>query len=669
MASIYDDDWIHAPNFGVTNPMLSSPGTPGSLASIQGGDTPFPASMIKRIEEIKADGSATSTVEKKDDDGNSEVVTKKLAPQKELEEPVRGYPKPINVMTDEGPEIKNKGMQRTLAAKKAEQERMGSIFDRIALEKDDSYFYNPDDPSLDTPAKHIGAKYRFGEILNPFEWEGLKRAENPRQYLDPTGQERLDFFNRARFLSPEEEGDLEQDLITTGEADLAANRARGIREEQSILDTWTRKEEELTPEVAEDGSIEQEKIDAMWTRKNILMDEDTIRKAGPAAVKSIETLQAELEALKRDPERRHQVYLDFLRENGILKEWRPDLFKALAGAAFRMMMGDSPDDAFSYSFGALQEKKNLEEKRAHEEKIENIKQGDKTGASIKFSKDSKWVNLGTNENPIPVKMTTTEAGVPVVNWKGNIYTFDQLRAAGYEPTEYHSEADIEKHFHETVARLQKDIASIDGIDKFRDDDQIKQYVDQLEAGNQIGLALKALEDDGVDIGPGMDPDWHIVMSIAAKNFLTHKSKMRDNKKIGDKTYLAFIDDMITKKRFDDASIPDYEFQPPEYQMEIKDDKLVPKDKKNKNKFTLKKDAYAQTRKWSESWFNKFADENPGIEGLENAQINRDYIGVAYAAYTDYKKNNHSQWLAESQAGYEMGYLPFMFWLKDRAYTK
>ena len=76
MASIYDDDWIHAPNFGVTNPMLSSPGTPGSLASIQGGDTPFPASMIKRIEEIKADGSATSTVEKKDDDGNSEVITK-----------------------------------------------------------------------------------------------------------------------------------------------------------------------------------------------------------------------------------------------------------------------------------------------------------------------------------------------------------------------------------------------------------------------------------------------------------------------------------------------------------------------------------------------------------------------------------------------------------------
>ncbi len=110
--------------------------------------------------------------------------------------------------------------------------------------------------------------------------------------------------------------------------------------------------------VADDGSVSEDGQKKAWKEDTIKSEEKKINSV-PAAVKSIETLQAELKALENDPKLRRRKYLDFLRQNGVLKRWRPDLFKALAGTAFRLMMGDSAGDAFTYSFGRLQEQKRL----------------------------------------------------------------------------------------------------------------------------------------------------------------------------------------------------------------------------------------------------------------------------------------------------------------------
>ena len=62
------------------------------------------------------------------------------------------------------------------ASKRASLERMYQIMDRAQNEKDDSYFYNPDNPDLNTPWKNWNAKYRMEDILRG---TGLKGAENP----------------------------------------------------------------------------------------------------------------------------------------------------------------------------------------------------------------------------------------------------------------------------------------------------------------------------------------------------------------------------------------------------------------------------------------------------------------------------------------------------------
>ena len=62
------------------------------------------------------------------------------------------------------------------ANERASLEKMYQIMDRAQSEKDDSYFYNPDNPDLNTPWKNWNAKYRMGDILRG---TGLKGAENP----------------------------------------------------------------------------------------------------------------------------------------------------------------------------------------------------------------------------------------------------------------------------------------------------------------------------------------------------------------------------------------------------------------------------------------------------------------------------------------------------------
>jgi len=396
-----------------------------------------------------------------------------------------------------------------------------------------------------------------------------------------------------------------------------------------------------------------------------LTEEDkNLLTSSKAAQESLDLLRKELKVLEDKGDRlgSREVYLDFLKENGVLKDFRPDLYKALAGAAFGMLMGQDIDDAFFNSFGGIQAEKDAAAEAAlkfeQEKEIEMLKSGNKGGT--KFGKDSKWVNLGTTKAPIKVKMTTREDGVPVVSYKGTILTFDDLAKMNLYPKEYYAPDVVEKHRNDLVTNLQSDIASLMTNSKFKDKEDIDKYVNILKAKSQIRGGVRELERDGVDVGPGMGDQWYQVLTNAADDFITNKTN--DNSKFKDKSYINFVKDRITKARIQEAGISDFtEFEPPEYQLEYIGGKLVP----NKDKpFELNPKGWALMRKDAEEWFNAFAKNNEGLEGITEAQINRDQLRVAYIAYQAEKEKIGDTWMLNAAAGYKAGYLPFMYWLRE-----
>ena len=87
---------------------------------------------------------------------------------------------------------------KAAAAKGYNLKKLASIMDRAQSEKDDSYFYNPDNPDLNTPWKNWNAKYRMGDILRG---TGLKGAENPtmnRYTQTPVSAADQKLFNDAK---------------------------------------------------------------------------------------------------------------------------------------------------------------------------------------------------------------------------------------------------------------------------------------------------------------------------------------------------------------------------------------------------------------------------------------------------------------------------------------
>jgi len=75
---------------------------------------------------------------------------------------------------------------------------LAAIMDRANAEKDDSYFYNPDDPDLNTPWKNWNAKYRMEDIIRG---SGLKGAENPtmnRYTQTPVSESDQAMFDNAK---------------------------------------------------------------------------------------------------------------------------------------------------------------------------------------------------------------------------------------------------------------------------------------------------------------------------------------------------------------------------------------------------------------------------------------------------------------------------------------
>jgi len=119
------------------------------------------------------------------------------------------------------------------ANERASLERMYQIMDRAQSEKDDSYFYNPDNPDLNTPWKNWNAKYRMGDILRG---TGLKGAENPT--MNRYTQTPVSAADQAMFDNAKEE----RRLLHMGKA-MSSYGPRYT----PPMDTGTRTKKELLP--------------------------------------------------------------------------------------------------------------------------------------------------------------------------------------------------------------------------------------------------------------------------------------------------------------------------------------------------------------------------------------------------------------------------------------
>ena len=531
--------------------------------------------------------------------------------------------------------------KRKATLAKMQQNRFSEIFDRLEEEKSDDYYED---------GSGTGRNYSF---FNPKPVQYLNGAK--ASYEQGPSKEDESIFNKARFMRSLTDGmddsaDVERGMITSQRGttmDDSADVDLGV----AILGS-----EEMTT-VNDDGSVDKDKIEEILSKEQTKKAEDTII-TSPAAVKSIQQLEKELKSLKNNPEARKAKYLDFLRENGVLKEWRPDLFKALASTAFRLAMGDSASDAFTYSFGRMQEKKDLAQIAADKAELERIKQTGKGG--IKFGKDSKWVNLGTNKNPIKVKMTTREDGVPIVNWQGKIFTFDELKARKIIVSDYHTDAENLTAFKSHASDLTALIKSVGSLDSISGDEvTIEKYMSELTATTQVNGALRALQDQGVDIGPGMDSEWLSVLQSSAQDYLEYK--LRENSK--DKSYMSFVNDGIVRHKLGDAGITDInELAGYEYVQKWDGEELVD----SKDLFELNESAYTQLPINASKFIDKLSKDTT-IKGLENVVIERDKIKVAFATYLAWKKENALNKALiglQVQAATEAGYTPFMYWLRE-----
>ena len=108
-------------------------------------------------------------------------------------------------------------------------------------------------------------------------------------------------------------------------------------------------------EVATPGSTNVTNSDEVLSKK----DGEEIN-GNPSAIAAVKELKARVDA---NPESKQEEYMAFLRETGHLKEWRPDLFKALTSAAVAIVTGGDPYqsvvDTLGYA-GEEQEKLRLE---------------------------------------------------------------------------------------------------------------------------------------------------------------------------------------------------------------------------------------------------------------------------------------------------------------------
>jgi hypothetical protein len=161
--------------------------------------------------------------------------------------------------------------------------------------------------------------------------EGITRApasdlDYTKRTLLPAGEINKDadlsiYGWKPGAIEPDEEGSLEQDLITTGQADLDAANARRLQEEQT-------------------------------KQRNIMHRADSL---SPVTKEIIETAAQDLEAAGNDQAAREGVFENVKEGLMDFAEMNPQLAKSILSTIAAMVMGASFGDAIATGFGVHEE--------------------------------------------------------------------------------------------------------------------------------------------------------------------------------------------------------------------------------------------------------------------------------------------------------------------------
>ena len=398
MATNYEE-WLHAPNFGVTNPMFSSPGGRGTIASIRGGDSPYPTSMTNNISPASMvttitennDGSGSSKkVEKFDDD--SEVITELKTPKTDS----------WNVFNTSGwDKIVADWKEKRLATEKQKEIDKGAeIIDNLEAEKKD--VFRSDDNYTDW-----FSNYLRGERRAPRQY--INGAKAPYE-LGPS-QADQDIFSGANPMASRHPAEAEEPgywenifdldrLDQTFESDIDPV-AQAIRDgmgyphragPSKMIDRYTDdpavgsgvpalKGEELAESFFDQGAdaMQYAQGDGITPPKgsgeSALRGEELAESLSPTTQEIIATAAQEIDAAGDDEEEKERIFESVKEGLMDFSEMNPQLAKSILSTIAAMMMGSSFGDAIATGFGVHEEaamEQEKEDKAASQEVIKML---------------------------------------------------------------------------------------------------------------------------------------------------------------------------------------------------------------------------------------------------------------------------------------------------------
>jgi len=455
----------------------------------------------------------------------------------------------------------------------------------------------------------------------------------------------------------------------TGSGELA-NRGEGEAEELFALEnpqTWT-------PEVVEkllskskpplSGAADRNRDGDLSAISQFTKDQQILAN-NVTAQESLDLLRQELKALKSKDNYKvnsQESYLDFLRENGVLKDFRPELYKALAGAAFGMLMGQDIDDAFYNSFGAMQAEKDLKAaedlKFEREKEIENLKITGKAGTGS-FGKTPLYYNVGSYLNPIKVNATVLPNGlIRIIHpSKGQIdIAAGQTDANGEEILKpWYTTQEIGEQVRSNIDRITTLLKG--DMNKFIEGKDIggkdsESIVSSLLVASEVEGAVYDAIDKGINLGPGAGSNTAILTN-AANAAIEHRIAFPES----NKGFRDHLEDMLIKADIKGVNdiIPQSAY--------LLNQTYTNGDKVLKSK-PIKDEAYAEVQNSVNDYIIRM--KRSKIEGIEGIVTNSQKYEFAYNRFEDWSKEFPTKAKANYIVAHETGYTPFMYWAKKES---
>jgi len=382
-----------------------------------------------------------------------------------------------------------------------------------------------------------------------------------------------------------------------------------------------------------------------------------------AAQESLDILRQQLKTLKSKDNYKvnsQEAYLDFLRENNVLKDFRPDLYKALAGAAFGMLMGQDIDDAFYNSFGGMQAEKDLKAaedlKFEREKEIEMLKKSGKSSGGA-FDKSAQFYNIGTDIEPIRVSATQLPNGnfLVVMPDGGKREVNPNTRRPDGTPVirKWYTKQEINERVQANSDRLTSNLASI--ISQYQneyelDDKQVEKLNSNIVAKAEVdSLIIDAMYTKGISFGPNMGLSTEGLMSGAIKDLISYRLAGGKTK-----TLSNIFDDTLIKADMNAGNLNESSWLLPGETYEDRNGK-----EQDVGKMPDK--AFKDTLVAVEDYIQQLKDSGE-LTDIENITTNRQMFRLAEGRYNDWKASaEEKDFYAVRDAALKEGYTPFMYW--------